>query len=509
MERSSLASVSAILRTFASVPLFCCCVIALPVGCVQERGAGHSADTGQRSDRPAPFRPSEQYPGWAFDAPEYVRPISEPMPVMRERRQDPLHYFVNRRLVHIRRPQRPDTMERDQIELFVRADGETEYTRIGFFGLGQSFFPYEAPRDGDFAIRFLGPQQPAAEDLVIAPDRVYHVDTTLPEVELSIEPALGLSIEAGQVLTLSWRATDRHLIEKPVQIAVQGEADDWRMLGTDLPADGSRSYTVPALAADRALQFRIEAMDRAGNVGVAFSDVLDVVPGEGETAPNARIAMADPSAGFADENVTSDVMPASLEQPVTDPFDAGWTAAEAHDRTDDVSAAEEPCPDEIEYVRTASTDAPADDSAGMVTHAADISDYEWPDRMIPATSDEMESPAIEDAPLAFAATHHLTPWSSYLAPVLPALEVPGDSSQHQATLAGRARPWQKLGANASETRSVWSLPRPEFLRELAKMLEEHWRAMELHVKPVDMKSDDPVVRTATTEREATVEADEP
>lgn len=508
MERSSLGSVSAILRNIPIVPLICCCVVALPAGCVQERAAPLSADTGQRSDRPAPFRPSEQYPGWAFDAPEYVRPISEPMPVMRERRQDPQHYFVNRRLVHIRRPLRPDSMERDQIALYVRADDETEFTRIGFFGLGQSFFAYEAARDGDFAIRFVGPQQPAATDFVIAPDRVYHVDTTLPEVELSIEPAMGRTIEAGRELTLSWRATDRHLIEMPVQIAVHGEAEDWRILGTDLPADGSRSYTVPALAAERAMQFRIEAMDRAGNLGVAFSDVFDVILGEGETAPNARIAMAEPSVEYSADNTASDVVPASLEQPVTDLSDGDWAPDERYSGADAVSTADQPCPDEIEREWTAAEDTAPDDSAMIATIEVEVADIATPAEAIPASSDEWDEPSVEDAPQAFAAIHHLTPWSACLAPVLPALESPAELSVRQTALAGRARPWQTLGAEARDAQSVWSLPRPEFLSELARLVEEHWQAVQRNVKPDESTQSDPVARTATTVREPTIEADE-
>lgn len=237
-------------------------------------------DRSPRADRQAPFDPPSTYPEWAYDAPEHAKPVEDLTPEPRIKRTDPLHYFTNEKVVMVRQPAGYTPEETPRVALWWTDNNGFHWQKAGYFGREQSFFPFEVTEDGDYGVRFVGPGQAAAVETPAYPERVYHVDTALPEVEVSIEPNKSWYSPGDQV-TIGWRAADYHLVEYPVQIGmlIDYSADEYKLveLQRDLANEGSITYQIPQDALDHEIRFRVEATDRAGNLGLAFSYALQVV----------------------------------------------------------------------------------------------------------------------------------------------------------------------------------------------------------------------------------------
>ncbi len=246
-----------------------------------QQPAPHAVEQQTMSDDgQAPFDPQETYPAWAYDQPEYAKPIDDLQPAPRAMPNDPLHYFTNNRMVMVRQPGGYNAEEIPRVAIWWTDDNGYHWHKAGFFGRSQTHFPLITKEDGDFGVRFVGPGQPPAEHTVAYPERMYHVDTALPEVEVWVSPEQTW-YNAGDLVTISWRATDSHLVEFPVRIGMLMDftADDHRMieLQRDLADEGSFTYKIPADAVDHEIWFRVEATDRAENVGLAYSFALQIV----------------------------------------------------------------------------------------------------------------------------------------------------------------------------------------------------------------------------------------
>jgi hypothetical protein len=233
-----------------------------------------------RSDRDAPFEPQKNYPEWAYDAPSYMKPVEELSPASSAREGDPPHYFTRDRLVQVRVPSNFPPEQIPRVAVWWTNDNGFHWQKAGYFGRAETFFPFEADEDGDYGIRFVGPGQPPASETPAPPERVYHVDTVLPEVEVAIDPDQS-QYDAGQKVTISWQARDYHLIETPVSIQMlmdySAEAPRVVELQRDLADVGSICYEILPEAADHQIRFRVEACDRAANLGLAFSPALQVI----------------------------------------------------------------------------------------------------------------------------------------------------------------------------------------------------------------------------------------
>lgn len=283
-------------------------------------------DKSVRSDRDAPFDPPSNYYEWAYEQPSYMKPVDELSPAPSVRQGDPLHYFTNRKLVEIRQPANYTPEEIPRVAVWWTDNNGFHWHQAGYFGRGQSFFPFEAADDGDYGIRFVGPGQEPAKETPAYPERVYHLDTTPPEVEVAIDPEQS-QYEAGQMVTISWRASDFHLIETPVAIKaiMDFAADEPRVveLQRDLADEGSITYQISEDAADQQIRFRAEAIDRANNLGLAYSYALQVVaPGTGAPAePEAAAAEAESAESTAAGTDNATVVPAALTGSTDEPLD--------------------------------------------------------------------------------------------------------------------------------------------------------------------------------------------
>lgn len=109
-----------------------------------------------------------------------------------------------------------------------------------------------------------------------APQIWVEVDTTKPTVQLlSAQPSAS---GQGSVLNVSWRASDLHLSEKPVSLYwATSSAGPWSKIAENMSNTGSMTWAVPAQMPPQVV-IKVEAEDRAGNVGSAQSAAPVMIP---------------------------------------------------------------------------------------------------------------------------------------------------------------------------------------------------------------------------------------
>lgn len=326
----------------------------LSVGCNKQPAPFEIKDRTPRADREAPFDPPNAYPEWAYDAPSYVRPLAELKPAARATQAEPLHYFTNQRLIEVRLPADYPSEEIPRLALWWTNDSGFHWHKAGHFGRAQTFFPLEVNADGDYGIRFVGPDQTPAVQTPAYPERVYHVDTRLPRVEVKVEPEQA-HYTPGQVVTISWRAEDAHLLEDPVAIKMIMDftAPDPQVveLQRGLAAEGSITYAISPEAAEHEIRFRVEALDRADNLGLAYSHALQVVdqlfaegsseqtPGREEDPQAEPVSLAPPSFVLEPASATGTIIGGEAEKALSDALEAAALRARSRisliDESDD------------------------------------------------------------------------------------------------------------------------------------------------------------------------------
>jgi hypothetical protein len=98
------------------------------------------------------------------------------------------------------------------------------------------------------------------------------VDLTKPVVQLH-DVSVGQGADKGK-LTITWNAKDRNLSTKPITISYAEEAGGtWTTIAAQLANTGRHVWTMPATVPYQFL-IRIEAVDRAGNIGEAVTPNL-------------------------------------------------------------------------------------------------------------------------------------------------------------------------------------------------------------------------------------------
>lgn len=291
-------------------------------------------DRSPHADSDAPFDPPNTYPEWAYDGPSYVQPPQELTPEPKVNTNDPLHYFTKEKVVMIRKPEGYTPEEIPRVGIWYTDNNGFHWNKAGYFGREQTFFPFEAPEDGDYGVRFVGPGQDPAIHSLPYPERVYHVDTVLPDVQVTIEPEKTW-YHVGETVTISWRAEDHHLIEYPVRIGrlLDFTADGMNALELqrDLADEGNITYTLPADTLDHEVRFRVDALDRAGNLGIAISFALQVVPEEqddvNELGGTNEIAHTDAEPNSDDSTMSPSAHYDGMQTPSEKPAATAETAA--------------------------------------------------------------------------------------------------------------------------------------------------------------------------------------
>ncbi|QDV89624.1 hypothetical protein RAS2_06950 [Phycisphaerae bacterium RAS2] len=474
-------------------------------------------DKTPRSDKDAPIDPPNQYPEWAYNQQSYVKPAAELTPEVKARPNDPLHYFTREKVVMIRRPAGYTPEEVPQVALYWTDNNGFHWHKAGYFGREQTFFPFEVEEDGDYGIRFIGPGQEPAKETPAFPERVYHVDTSPPEVEVFIEPEQTW-YTPGQTITISWTAKDYHLIENPttISMAMDFTADDHKPIEVqrDLADAGSISYEIPSEAVDHEIRFRVEAMDRAANLGLAYSYALQVVsdlgePKSEEPAGTEMTQGGDGSGEFAlPEDASSRATPRDGREPIGDLTpQTHESLAKVHRGPMTTEIRNEVLDDSATggMTDTRSAKATRREASNAVIANQPIEIGETPGTAehtaSPAESDTNTSPisarivppATEDDPLAVDLTLNDLRRSAMLAAVDPThgngllIPLPATvASQKQADPRWNiAHPWRLLGNVAGSTASVvWSLPRPRFTGDIAKFIETYVASDDPRLRPV-------------------------
>lgn len=273
-----------------------------------------------RSDRPAPFNPAKTYPEWAYDAPSYTRPVDEPQAEQKSRVKDPEHFFTSKPVIMVHQPAGYNAEEIPRVAVWYTRDNGNHWKKAGYFGRSSTYFPLPVKKEGDYGIRFLGPGQESATATPPDPVCVHHVDMTPPKVKLSIEPEQAW-YTLGQRVTVNWTATDPHLEAMPARVSV---LPDWASnqaqpieIAREQPEAGSIEYTVPANLMGDGFRIRVDAIDRAGNIGLAYSQTLQIEPDrmDGGVAkpPIQTIRHDDAGLNTSDTQVQANASPPPVE----------------------------------------------------------------------------------------------------------------------------------------------------------------------------------------------------
>lgn len=190
------------------------------------------------------------------------------------------HYYVNQQVAMVARPARYDEKELARVEVWWTDNNGFHWHKAGHFEQGRTSFPLDVNEDGDYGIRFVGPGDEPAQRVLAFPERTYHIDTVKPTVQVMIDPEKD-EYHVDDLVSIDWMAQDMHLDKRPVTIEVlydRGDADTGPIeFQRDLPSEGSVSYRIPPQALGRKITFRVEARDRADNLGVAHTVALRVV----------------------------------------------------------------------------------------------------------------------------------------------------------------------------------------------------------------------------------------
>jgi hypothetical protein len=154
------------------------------------------------------------------------------------------------------------------VDLWCTADGRTWHRHDG--SSGQSPYPIGVAEDGVYGItlraRLAGgssvPPQPGE-----APQVWVEVDSTRPIVRL-VDVREG-TVAGARSVSLRWESADKNLESRPVSLSFAEQPQGpWRPITGNLDSSGTYVWQLPLDVPPR-LFMRVEARDRAGNVGTA------------------------------------------------------------------------------------------------------------------------------------------------------------------------------------------------------------------------------------------------
>ncbi len=277
------------MRIFVTMML----TLALLAGCTQV-------------DENSKWNPRADYPPWAYDAPFYYRPTEDIKPFENIGPDIPI-YYTNNSYYFIKHPGNCQLAGVARVAIFCSLDEGESWQRNGFYGVEQTHFLFQADQDGRHWIRFVGPGQGVTQVPKGQPHRIYVVDTKTPIIELQLTPATEEKdpgtgqtrphiYKPGDSVILKWSVSDVNLKEGSIRLGTcfANFPDNliWSKFPKPLPPTGEMKIEIPAESAGKGggLRFRMEATDKAGNIGMALTDTLRVAAVEGGPSPTTRPA---------------------------------------------------------------------------------------------------------------------------------------------------------------------------------------------------------------------------
>jgi hypothetical protein len=181
------------------------------------------------------------------------------------------------------------------VELWYTQDGRN-WQKYAEDADQQPPFAFEVAREGIYGFTLvvrsgvgLGDRPPQVGD---APQVWVEVDLTKPEVRLQ-NADVGRGAETGN-LTITWSAADKNLQRQPITLAYAENPDGpWTPIVANLENTGRYVWRLPTSGIPYRFHIRVEAADRAGNLGTAQTSVpvivdlakpkpiiIDVAPGQ-------------------------------------------------------------------------------------------------------------------------------------------------------------------------------------------------------------------------------------
>lgn len=152
----------------------------------------------------------------------------------------------------------------EAVELWGVKDGSKDWIRIGRDEDGASPMEATFPDDGRWGIMLVygdasGSGKPSKED---APATFVEVDTKKPKV------TVGNIRKEKNRIRLTWKATDANMLDDCVRVSFSKEAaGPWETIAVQQASDGEYHWKPSEEAAAKAVYFRFDATDRAGNIG--------------------------------------------------------------------------------------------------------------------------------------------------------------------------------------------------------------------------------------------------
>jgi hypothetical protein len=152
-----------------------------------------------------------------------------------------------------------------KIEFWATRDNGKTWSQVPDESGGRAPAKLVLPGEGVFGIRVVANGDGASPRQGEKPDAWVEVDTTRPEVRL-LPPTLGMGPDAG-TLTIQWTAHDKNLIADSINIDSANRPEGpWQRVATGVRNEGSFRWLMPAGIGPE-IYLRLEATDRAGNVG--------------------------------------------------------------------------------------------------------------------------------------------------------------------------------------------------------------------------------------------------
>jgi len=154
-----------------------------------------------------------------------------------------------------------------KIEFWVTRDAGQSWSRINDESGGSSPARLTLPGDGMYGIRVKANGNGAPPRPGEAPDGWVEVDTAAPTVRMQT-PVLGTGAKVG-TLMIQWSAADKNLIPESINILHASRPDGpWQTVASNVANDGNYQWIIPPGIGSE-IYLRVEATDRAGNVGRA------------------------------------------------------------------------------------------------------------------------------------------------------------------------------------------------------------------------------------------------
>jgi hypothetical protein len=164
---------------------------------------------------------------------------------------------------------------RQQIELWVTADGGKSWSNQGEVDVLRGPATYLAPRDGRYGFLIVPLMAGGVRNFTPKPgdppDRTIVVDTAPPVVEV-LAPNGGETLGGGRSTLVRWVAQDANL--HPEGITLEASTDSgqtWGVLQSGLANTGSYHWEIRLPSSTRC-RIRVRARDLAGNEGMATSE---------------------------------------------------------------------------------------------------------------------------------------------------------------------------------------------------------------------------------------------